>query len=389
VRRLLSQPEVSALICFVYCRELSQQRDVGMQAYLSLVKVLIDCEQASRALDQIIRYIHSPTALNTLLSFNDTSLLPVEMAEPAAAIVDSEQISSEKSHKEIHWQKPLFAAIHTLGKNYHWDTTSDLLQRCHFIAKGQYTYQSQYDHELASLISPNADSPITSETSTIFRASELAPEVRRELSSAMPLLFDSAARASLRSTTGLHYAISLIQLQKNLGIIPTWGCVRTALAATFTECKWKSCLRLFSSRKNCSNYLPGDETTYHWAVRAAGALKQWALALELWAELLNEKPQPGPSVVESVIEILLKNNQGPFVIEVIKLMADRGIPRTRKMYSMIHNDKILSEGLKSKLYIQLALSKTDGAPENTPNPTASNSNSSSNSNSGVNNPKKI
>jgi hypothetical protein len=81
------------------------------------------------------------------------------------------------------------------------------------------------------------------------------------------------------------------------------------LEASFAECKWKSCLRLFSARKHSSDYISGDETTFNWAIRAAGALKQWALAIELLAELLEEKQQPGPFVFESVIEILLRNGQ--------------------------------------------------------------------------------
>jgi hypothetical protein len=51
------------------------------------------------------------------------------------------------------------------------------------------------------------------------------------------------------------------------------------------------------------------------------------------------------------------------VLEVIKLMEDRGISRTRRMYTLINADKQLSDGLRSNLAIQLTLSNTSSASD--------------------------
>ena len=66
---------------------------------------------------------------------------------------------------------------------------------------------------------------------------------------------------------------------------------------------------LFEARKRCVGYSPGDEAVFHWAIRAAGAVQEWARAVEILALLLTEKESSGPYPLEAVIEILLKNNQ--------------------------------------------------------------------------------
>jgi urease beta subunit len=201
-------------------REASNGRPIDPLIVLALIKVLVECDQTDRALDQLIRYIFSPSASEEFKSsVNTTAKIP-------HATNSGNARTSGGTAGEESWLNPIYVAIHALGKNLHWDSMSDMLQRCHFIAKGHYAYQSQHDHELASIISVTGDSPITSDTSTIFHASTLSTELRYSLSNAMPHLFDSAARTALRSTTGLHHAIALIQLQKNLGILPTYSCVR-------------------------------------------------------------------------------------------------------------------------------------------------------------------
>ena len=87
--------------------------------------------------------------------------------------------------------------------------------------------------------------------------------------------------------------------------------VRIAIASAFAQCKWSDCIILFESRKHCVGYLPGDETIFHWSIRAAGAAQEWARAVEILALLLTEKESPGPYPLEAVIEILLKSKQVP------------------------------------------------------------------------------